>query len=85
MNRSEYQKFSKEINGIVGRWLTLWNRFSVRFGNKATLGEIIREMKKFAKEENLDDFDVKAILTLTFGEEAGAFIYSVYVKSCGVL
>ncbi len=82
MTPEEYKEFYKEINGIVGRLVNLHRKFTSRFKKeRVTLGEIMRELKKFVKEENLDIFEVEAVLKLTFGEDAGSFIFSVYLKS----
>ena len=66
---------------IIKRWLRLSKKFSVSFEKrKPTLKEIMEKLEELEKKENLDSYDVEAILKLTFGEEAGAFLDAIYLK-----
>jgi len=66
----------------IERWYSLAEEFLKRLKREktetCTLGEIIRELKKFQKEKNLDFFDTEAILGLCFGIEKGKFINTIF-------
>jgi len=72
-----------ENEKIIKRWLKLAEEFEERVRGKRKLGEILPVLREFAKEKELDFWDVEAITKLCYGELAGSFLFGVYIKSEG--
>jgi len=67
----------------INRWFELAEKFYDRiskYGEKIKLGDIVRELFPFAKENKLDVFDIEAITGILFGEDASKVITSIYLK-----
>jgi len=75
------EKVEEIVDTTINRWFNLSEKFINELEGKAKLGDIIRKLKEFRREYDLDLYDIEAITKLCFGEEEGDFILAVYLKS----
>jgi len=74
----------EEVEELVDMTINRWFNLSEKFINElegTKLGDIIRKLKEFRREYDLDLYDIEAITKLCFGEQEGDFILAVYLKS----